>query len=83
MTKEERRDPSILNAKRKERIAKGCGRSVADVNRLIKQFEQSRLMMKQLGNIDPNTGMPTQKAKQNSTFNPYRKKERHTKKKKR
>lgn len=83
MTKEERRDPSILNAKRKERIAKGCGRSVADVNRLIKQFEQSRLMMKQLGNIDPNTGMPTQKAKQNSTFNPYRKKERHKKKKKR
>ena len=40
-------------------------------------------MMKQLGNIDPNTGMPTQKAKQNSNFNPYRKKERHKKKKKR
>ena len=83
MTKEERRDPSILNAKRKERIAKGCGRSVADVNRLIKQFEQSKLMMKQLGNIDPTTGMPTQRPKQNMNINPYRKKERHKKKKKR
>lgn len=83
MTKEERRDPSILNAKRKERIAKGCGKSVADVNRLIKQFEQSRQMMKQLGNLDPNTGMPTQKPKQNMNFNPYRKKVRHKKKKKR
>ena len=83
MTKEERRDPSILNAKRKERIAKGCGKSVADVNKLIKQFEQSKLMMKQLGNIDPTTGMPTQKPKSNNTYNPYRKKERHKKKKKR
>lgn len=83
MTKAERRDPSILNAKRKERIAKGCGRSVADVNRLLKQFEQSKLMMKQLGNIDPNTGMPTQKPKKNTNFNPNRKKERHKKKKKR
>ncbi len=83
MTKEERRDPSILNAKRKERIAKGCGKSVADVNKLIKQFEQSKLMMKQLGNINPTTGMPTQKPKSNNTYNPYRKKERHKKKKKR
>ena len=83
MTKEERRDPSILNAKRKERIAKGCGRSVADVNRLIKQFEQSQLMMKQLSNLDPNTGMPTQKPRSGQIFNPNRKKERHKKKKKR
>ena len=83
MTKAERRDPSILNAKRKERIAKGCGKSVADVNCLIKQFEQSKLMMKQLGNFDPRTGMPTQKPKNtNNTYNPYRKKERHKKKKK-
>lgn len=83
MTKEERRNPSILNAKRKERIAKGSGRSVADVNRLLKQFEQSQLMMKRLGNFDPNTGMPTQKPKNNINFNPNRKKERHKKKKKR
>lgn len=83
MTLEERRDPSILNAKRKERIAKGCGRSVADINRLLKQFEQSKLMMKQLGNIDPTTGMPTQRPKQNMGFQPNRKKERHKKKKRR
>ncbi len=81
MTKEERRNPSILNAKRKERIAKGSGRSVADINRLLKQFEQSQLMMKQLGNIDPNTGLPMHKNK-NMQFNPNRKKERHKKKKK-
>ena len=83
MTQAERRDPSIFNAKRKERIAKGCGRNVADVNRLIKQFEQSKLMMKQMGNLDPTTGMPTQKPKSNMMFDPHRKKERHKKKKKR
>lgn len=83
MTKEERRNPAILNAKRKERIAKGCGRTVADVNRLIKQFEQSQMMMKRLGSIDPTTGMPTQKPKNNNVYNPNRKKERHKKKKKR
>ena len=81
MTKEERRNPSILNAKRKERIAKGSGRSVADINRLLKQFEQSQQMMRQLGNIDPNTGLPMHK-KQNMQINPNRKKERHKKKKK-
>ena len=83
MTLEERRDPSILNAKRKERIAKGCGRSVADVNRLIKQFEASKQMMKQMGNLDPTTGMPTQRPQNRMNFNPNRKKERHKKKKKR
>ncbi len=83
MTKEERRNPSILNVKRKERIAKGCGRTVTDVNRLLKQFEQSKLMMKQLSQIDPRTGMLTQRPKQNPTFNPNRKKVRHKKKKKR
>ena len=81
MTKEERRNPSILNAKRKERIAKGCGRTVADVNRLLKQFEQSQQMMRQLGNIDPNTGLPSHKNK-GIQINPNRKKERHKKKKK-
>ena len=81
MTKEERRNPSILNAKRKERIAKGSGRTVAEINRLLKQFEQSQLMMRQLGNIDPNTGLPMHKNK-NVQFNPNRKKERHKKKKK-
>ena len=82
MTKAERRDPDILNAKRKERIAKGCGQSVADVNKLLKQFDASKKMMKQLGNIDPTTGMPTQKPKQTTNIDPFRKKERHKKKKK-
>ena len=46
MTKEERRNPSILNASRKKRIAKGSGTSVQDVNRLIKQFNEMKKMMK-------------------------------------
>lgn len=84
MTLEERRDPSILNARRKERIAKGCGRSVTEVNRLIKQFEQSKQMMKQFSNLDPRTGMPrANSSRPSNMFNPNRKKERHKKKKKR
>ena len=46
MTVEERRDPSILNASRKKRIARGSGTSVQDVNRLIKQFNEMKKMMK-------------------------------------
>ena len=46
MTLEERRDPSILNASRKKRIARGSGTSVQDVNRLIKQFNDMKKMMK-------------------------------------
>lgn len=48
MTKKERRDPSILKASRKKRIAKGSGRSVEEVNRLLKQFEQMKDMMKKI-----------------------------------
>lgn len=47
MTPKERRKPDILNASRKKRIAAGSGTSVQEVNRLIKQFEQSRQLMKQ------------------------------------
>ncbi len=47
MTPRERRRPDILNASRKKRIAAGSGTSVQEVNRLIKQFEQSRQLMKQ------------------------------------
>ena len=50
MTKEERRNPDILKASRKQRIAKGCGLTVADVNQLLKQFEDMKKMMKMLGN---------------------------------
>lgn len=47
MTPEERRNPSLLNPSRKRRIANGAGVDIAEVNRLVKQFEQARKMMKQ------------------------------------
>lgn len=47
MTPRERRKPDILNASRKKRIAAGSGTSVQEINRLLKQFEQSRQLMKQ------------------------------------
>ena len=50
MTKEERKNPDILKASRKQRIAKGCGLSVAEVNQLLKQFEDMKKMMKMMGN---------------------------------
>ena len=49
MTRRERRNPDLLNGSRRKRIAFGSGTQVSDVNRLVKQFEQSRQMMKQLG----------------------------------
>ncbi len=48
MTPKERRDPSILNASRRKRIAAGSGTTVQDVNTLIRQFEQAQQMMKQM-----------------------------------
>ncbi len=51
MTKEERNNPSILNGPRKKRIAIGSGRSIAEVNRLLKQFEEMKKMMKQMTNM--------------------------------
>ena len=48
MTPQERSNPSILNVSRKNRIAKGAGVDITEVNRLVKQFEQSRKMMKQM-----------------------------------
>jgi len=48
MTKKERQNPDILNPQRKHRIAKGAGVDIAEVNRLVKQYEQSKKMMKQL-----------------------------------
>ena len=48
MTPKERRNPGILNASRRKRIAAGSGTTVTDVNQLIRQFEQSKQMMKQL-----------------------------------
>ena len=48
MTQKERSNPGILNISRKNRIAKGAGVDIAEVNRLVKQFEQSKKMMKQM-----------------------------------
>lgn len=48
MTPEERRSPDLLGSSRKRRVARGSGTTVQDVNRLLKQFEQTRKMIKQL-----------------------------------
>ena len=48
MTKKERRNPNILNGSRRKRIALGSGMRVQDVNKLLKQFEESKKMMKQM-----------------------------------
>ena len=57
MTVEERRNPKLLNPRRKHRIARGAGVDIAVVNRFIKQFEQSQKMMKQLGGGKGRRGM--------------------------
>jgi len=64
MTKEERENPDLINMSRKQRIAKGCGLDMAEVNRFIKQFEQSKKMMKQF------SGMMGGKGKKRR-FNPF------------
>ena len=67
MTPKERRNPKILNAKRRQRIANGSGTSVQDVNRLLKQHKQMAQMMKKMGKMGkkglvgampPMAGMP-------------------------
>ncbi|MGI6212815.1 MAG: signal recognition particle protein [Anaerovoracaceae bacterium] len=50
MTKEERNDPSILNASRRKRIAAGSGQPVSQVNSLIRKFDEAKKMMKQISN---------------------------------
>ena len=51
MTPEERSNPSLINVSRKQRIAKGAGLDISEVNRFIKQFEQSKKMMKQFSGM--------------------------------
>lgn len=51
MTAEERANPDLLNVSRKNRIAKGAGVDIAEVNRFVKQFEESRKMMKQMSGM--------------------------------
>ena len=48
MTPQERQKPDMINASRKRRIAAGCGQSVEQVNRLLRQYESTNKMMKQL-----------------------------------
>ncbi len=54
MTPQERRHPEIIKASRKTRIAKGCGLSVQEVNKLLTQFDQMKKMMKQMSNGNMN-----------------------------
>jgi signal recognition particle subunit SRP54 len=56
MTLEERRNPIILNGSRKKRIARGSGTKVQEVNRLLKQFEDSRKLMKQFADMGGKKG---------------------------
>lgn len=56
MTKEERRNPAIINGSRKKRIARGSGTRVQEVNRLLKQFEESRKLMKQFADLGGRKG---------------------------
>jgi signal recognition particle subunit SRP54 len=51
MTTQEKEHPETMNASRKKRIAKGSGRSIQEVNRLLKQFEEMKKMMKQVTNM--------------------------------
>lgn len=53
MTKKERRNPAIINASRKKRIATGAGRNVQEVNRLLKQYITMLKMLKRVGNMSP------------------------------
>ena len=50
MTPKERAFPEILNASRKQRIVRGSGKSIQDINKLLAQFEQMRKMMKVMNN---------------------------------
>ena len=56
MTPEERRKPKILDASRRKRIAAGAGLQVQDLNRLLKQFEQTKVMMKRMSKGKPGRG---------------------------
>jgi signal recognition particle subunit SRP54 len=54
MTPKERQNPDIINQSRKLRIARGSGTKLDDVNRLMKQFDQTRKMMKMVTGMDKN-----------------------------
>jgi signal recognition particle subunit SRP54 len=56
MTRKERQNPALLNANRRKRIASGSGTSVQDINRLVRQFEDTQKMMKQFGSMTKGKG---------------------------
>ncbi|MFC0474760.1 signal recognition particle protein [Robertmurraya beringensis] len=68
MTKEEKTHPEIINAGRRKRIAKGSGTSVPEVNRLLKQFEDMKKMMKQMSGMQ---GKAKKKGGFKLPFNPF------------
>lgn len=68
MTKREREHPEMLNASRKVRVAKGSGTSVEEVNKLLKQYEQIKKMMKQLSGMGNNKQMRRAFGKMNFPF---------------
>jgi signal recognition particle subunit SRP54 len=59
MTPAERKDPGIINGSRRARIAKGAGRSISDVNRLLDQFREMQKMMKKMSQGGGRLGMPS------------------------
>lgn len=58
MTRGERADPTILNGSRRKRIAKGSGTTVSDVNQLVKQFDEMRKLMRQIGGMAKGGRLP-------------------------
>jgi signal recognition particle subunit SRP54 len=68
MTKDEKRKPEILNAQRRKRIAAGSGTTIQDVNRLIKQFDDMRKMMKQFSSMMGSKGAKGLKGKMGKGF---------------
>ncbi|HEY9517322.1 MAG TPA: signal recognition particle protein [Gemmatimonadaceae bacterium] len=58
MTPQERKQPGIINGTRRARIARGCGRPVSEVNRLLQQFREMQKMMKKMGQGGRMSGMP-------------------------
>lgn len=71
MTVKERLHPNLLDASRRKRIAKGSGRSVAEINLLIKQYEQTNKLMKQFQL--PKLKSKNKKGKTRTSFNPFKK----------
>ena len=71
MTREERARPEILNGSRRARIATGSGTSVAEVNRLVKQFSEMQKMMKKMGGGGLPGGRKARRSAKGMKGNPF------------